>query len=160
MKQPWCLTAILICLVFSPSVASAQSEEKAVIAAVQSFFDAMAEHDTSAARAVLMPEGQLFSVRGKGEDVIVRTTKHLVFLQQFAGMNEDLLERMWNPQVLIHRRIATLWTEYDFHRNGKFSHCGVDSFSLIKTDEGWKIVGAVYTVERTGCKESPLGLPK
>ena len=120
----------------------------------------MAEHDTSAARAVLMPEGQLFSVRGEGEDVVVRVSNHMVSLRQLAGMKEDLLERMWNPQVLIHGRIATLWTEYDFHRNGKFSHCGVDSFSLIKTDEGWKIAGAVYTVERTGCKESSLGLPK
>jgi hypothetical protein len=32
----------------------------------------------------------------------------------------------------------------------------VDAFSLIKTSEGWKIDGFVYTVEPAGCPESPL----
>jgi hypothetical protein len=36
----------------------------------------------------------------------------------------------------------------------------VDAFDLVKTPEGWKIAGGVYTVERTGCPPSPLGPPK
>jgi hypothetical protein len=68
-----------------------------------------------------------------------------------------MLERMWDARVLIHGRIAVLWTPYDFHRDGKFSHCGVDAFSLVKTDDGWKIAGFIYTVEPEGCRPSPLG---
>jgi len=50
-----------------------------------------------------------------------------------------------------------VWTPYDFWVDGKFSHCGIDIFDLVKTAEGWKISGATYTVERTGCAASPLG---
>ncbi len=42
--------------------------------------------------------------------------------------------------------------EYEFVRDGKFSHCGVDSVSLFKSAEGWKIATIVYTMEITGCK--------
>jgi len=62
--------------------------------------------------------------------------------------------------VLIHKEIAVVWTKYDFHREGKFSHCGVDAFNLIKTQEGWKISGIFYTVEKEGCEEGPLGSPE
>ena len=43
--------------------------------------------------------------------------------------------------------IATVWTPYDFWIDGKFSHCGIDAFDLVKTDEGWKIAGGSYTLE-------------
>jgi hypothetical protein len=65
-------------------------------------------------------------------------------------------ERIWNPDVRIHGLIATVWAAYDFWIDGKLSHCGVDAFDLIKTPEGWRIAGGVYTVE-TQCSPSPLG---
>lgn len=67
---------------------------------------------------------------------------------------------MWDPKIMIHKEIAIVWTKYDFHREGKFSHCGVDAFNLIKAPGGWKISGIIYTVEKEGCEESPLGPPK
>ena len=57
----------------------------------------------------------------------------------------------------MHGPIASVWTPYDFWVDGKFSHCGIDIFDLVKTAEGWKISGLTYTVERTGCAPSPLG---
>lgn len=31
--------------------------------------------------------------------------------------------------------------------DGKFSHSGVDAFSLVRDETGWRIVGILYTVE-------------
>ncbi len=135
--------------------AEAQSEERAVLAVVQRLFDAMAAHDSAAARAVLIPEGRYFSIRENGAQVVVGGATHPEFADRLAAGKEAMLERMFEPQVLIHGRIAMVWTPYDFHRNRKFSHCGVDSFSLLKTSEGWKIAGIVYTVEPAGCPERP-----
>jgi hypothetical protein len=39
--------------------------------------------------------------------------------------------------------MAQVWGEYESLRHGKFSHCGVDSMSLFKTAEGWKIAAIV-----------------
>ena len=64
---------------------------------------------------------------------------------------------MWNPEVKIAGSIAVVTTPYDFHRDGKFTHCGTDIFTLVKMSDGWKISGGSYTVQRTGCTPSPLG---
>jgi hypothetical protein len=144
---------ILISLAGSVLVAQQPSEEKAVLAAVQRLFDAMASHDSAAAQQVLIPEGRYFSVRDTGAGAAVGGATHKEFAERLAGGKEDMRERMWDSKVLIHGRIAVVWTPYDFHRNRKFSHCGVDAFNLIKTSEGWKIAGFVYTVEPAGCPE-------
>jgi hypothetical protein len=67
---------------------------------------------------------------------------------------------MWTPAVHVHGAIAVVWAPYDFHIDGKFSHCGVDTFSLVRTATGWQISGISYTVEPTGCAASPLGPPR
>ena len=156
--------AILGLLVFLaiPSLAQAQdeAEKEAVIAAVQQLFDAMAARDTLTAHAVLLPEGRFYSIRDSDDGPRVGSQAHRDFLDQLARPGADWLERMWNPTVLIHGPMAVVWTAYDFHRDGAFSHCGVDAFSLFKTADGWKIAGTTYTVEPTGCQESPLGPPK
>ena len=151
----------LLVLLFIPSSVQAQSEEEeAVVAAVQHLFDAMAVRDTLAARAVLLPEGRFYSIRDTDDGPRVGSSTHREFLDQLSTPGADWLERLWNPTVLIHGRMAVVWAEYDFHRDGAFSHCGVDAFSLFKTADGWKIAGTTYTVEPTGCEESPLGPPK
>jgi hypothetical protein len=137
-------------------LAADAADEKAVIDTVQRLFDAMKARDSKLAASVLMPEGRYASVLDDGS---ITGATHAEFLTRLSTAKAALLERMWNPKVQIHGPIATLWTQYDFHRDGKFSHCGVDAFNLVKTPEGWKIAGFVYTVERTGCPASPLGPP-
>jgi hypothetical protein len=52
-----------------------------------------------------------------------------------------------------------LWTPYDLYRNGSFSHCGVDAFTLVRGTRGWLVASVIYTIEPTGCAPSPLGPP-
>ncbi len=130
-----------------------------VIATVQKLFEAMAAHDVEGVRRIMIPEGRLMSVNdaspGPG-----RIVSNQDFAAAIGARKETLLERVWNPEVRVHGGIAAFWAPYDFHLDGKFSHCGIDAFDLVKTAEGWKIAGGVYTVERTGCAPSPLGEPK
>jgi acetyl esterase/lipase len=137
-----------------------QPEEKHVIAAVEQFFKALETRNADLARSILMPEGVVFSVREENGEKNIRATTHEQIIKSLASSTEKMLERMWNPKVLIHKEIAVVWTKYDFHREGKFSHCGVDAFNLIKTSDGWRISGIFYTVEKEGCEENPLGPPK
>ncbi len=68
-----------------------------------------------------------------------------------------LTERYWDEQLLISDKLAVFWAPYDFHIDGKFSHCGIDVLSLIKIDDKWKIGHAMWTIQRPGCEASPLG---
>ena len=131
-----------------------------VIAAVQGFFDAMATRDPALAARVLMTDGRLYSTREQDGKPVVRSQAFEAFIAGLSKGTSKQLERMWDPEVKIHGPIATLWTRYDFYTDGKFSHCGIDAFNLVKTPEGWKVAGGAYTVERTNCPPSPLGPPK
>jgi hypothetical protein len=156
-------TMIVIVSLLSSSVsplaqpAQKEDDKAAVVATVQKFFDTMASRDVEAARTVLMAEGRLFAVREQDGQPAARASSIEDYLKGLPGRKAEYRERMWNPEVRVHGPIASVWTPYDFWVDGKFSHCGVDVFDLVKTPEGWKISGGAYTVERTGCAPSPLG---
>jgi hypothetical protein len=147
---------IFVAAVLAATLASTPAEA-AVLAAVQSFFDSMAAKDVEAAREVLVPEGRFFSVRIIDGEKVVRSLTNEEYLDGLAKSEGDWLERMWDPEVRIRGDLATVWTAYDFHLNGEFSHCGVDAFNLMKIEGTWRITGGSYTVEREGCEASPLG---
>ena len=155
------LIASLFATYGSDVLATQSSEQEAsVLAVVQAFFDTMASKDVDGARKVLDPEGSFVSVRWQDGKQIVRRSPIRGYLETLDEGSVSFLERMWDPRVMIRGPIAIVWTEYDFHRDGEFSHCGVDAFQLTRLDSGWTITGASYTVETEGCGESPLGPPK
>ena len=136
--------------------AAQSSDEKEVIAAAQKLFDAMSSHDSDAARAVIVPDGRLAGADDAGK---ITSLTLEAFAARLSSSKAQMLERIWNPKVQIRGRVAHLWAEYDFHLDGKFHHCGIDSFSMLKSADGWKIVSVEDTRETTGCKPSPLGPP-
>jgi ketosteroid isomerase-like protein len=136
------------------------AEKAAVTAAVQSLFDAMAAKDAAKALTLVMPDGQLQSVRKTDAPATARGRTLESFANSLPTQKAPMLERMWNPEVHVSGPIATLAARYDFHLDGKFTHCGTDIFTLVKTADGWKISGGIYTVEPTGCEPSPLGAIK
>ena len=147
-----------------PTAARAQavatSDTAAVLAVVQRLFDAMAKRDTAAARTLLLPGSRLISLRTASPAAQPRQQTDTAFLRSLATGSERLLERMWNPVVSIHGSLANVWTPYDFHIDGRFSHCGVDNFVLVRNANAWQLASVTYTVETAGCAPSPLGPPK
>lgn len=60
-------------------------------------------------------------------------------------------ERYWDPVVHVRGSLALVWTPYEFWRDGKTTHCGVDVFELVKQSGTWKIGNVMYTVEPDAC---------
>ena len=63
----------------------------------------------------------------------------------------SMRERYWDPVVHVRGRLALVWTPYEFWRDGKTSHCGVDVFEMVKQDGVWKIGNVMFTVEPDAC---------
>ncbi|MEX2531002.1 MAG: hypothetical protein WD960_09530 [Gemmatimonadota bacterium] len=114
--------------------------------AVQTLFDAMEVRGGRAAATVMELRGHFFRVSLPFQG-LPDPTPLGSFAESLDQPGPHLLERMANPTVLIHERIAVAWTPYDFHIDGEFSHCGVNAFTLVRTDEGWIINGITYTVD-------------
>jgi len=126
------------------------SDEEAAVAAVQKVFDGMAAHDAAAIRSVMLPEARMYSVRNNGNPNGLAAED---FVTRIAASKAALIERFTaRPQVLLQGRIAQVWGEYEFLQDGKFSHCGIDTATLFKTESGWKIAMLGWTAETTGCK--------
>jgi ketosteroid isomerase-like protein len=147
----WLLACALGC------AAADQNEKENVVAAVNKLFQGMSAGDAEMVAASMTADAKLIAV----QDDKVTTRSGADFAQRIGSAPKgSLLERIWEPTVLIRGGIAAVWAEYDFHSNGKFHHCGIDAFLLVKTGGEWKISSIEYTTETQGCKPSPLGPPQ
>jgi hypothetical protein len=132
-------------------------DHETILAVLAEFFDANATRNPSAAEALLLPDGVFVYILEGYEGPVVGSFTARQHVSDLAAEERELRQRVWDPVVRVHGRIATVWTPYDYWSDGEFSHCGVDVFNLVKTDSGWKIAGALYTVEMSRCAPSPLG---
>jgi len=157
MKQ--LVLALILCGPFCPATAIAdEAQDRAeIVDMVQGFFDAMTDRNVEGMRSMLTPEGVFYGYRESPEGLQIMRPTHQQYLEGLAEGDRRVIERFWDPQVLLHNRMAVVWTPYDLYVDGNFSHCGIDSFSFLKTDAGWKIAGIVFSMETDDCAESPLG---
>ena len=126
---------------------------------VETFFAGMATNDWQLASSVLIEDAVLYGYRVSGGEVVLSRLTASEYVDAMSSRSDRLLERIWDVQVLEHDRLATVWTPYDFYLNGEFSHCGRNSFSLIRSDSGWRIASITYSMLKESCETSPLGPP-
>lgn len=132
------------------------TDQEQIDAVIKQFFDAIHLQDTSALKQIMREGGQFHAyIDSPAGKRIVKST-HAEWLKTIANPNIEIMERYWNVDKRIRKGIATVWTDYDFYVNYKFSHCGSNAFSLVKEKEHWYIADAVFTVE-FDCEKSPLG---
>ncbi|MED5411193.1 MAG: nuclear transport factor 2 family protein [Pseudomonadota bacterium] len=151
---------LILAVMLSYSIISfSQSNDRAVILeTVQKFFDSIEFRDKQLLESILVPNSLNISARelDDGEAQFnVMSYDEVVSALTRPGRNAK--ERSWDETVLIQGNIAVVWTPYDFHVDGVFSHCGIDSFQLIKQDGQWLISNSSWTLETENCPASPLG---
>lgn len=125
----------------------------------RAFLEALSRTDTAALRSLMASDLSLSSVRAGPEGAVIRHSTGEEFLNGLGTEDQDLLERMWDPVVHVQDRVAVVWTPYDFFLNGEFSHCGIDVFTMLEGEDGWRVTSITYDVVREGCPASPLGPP-
>jgi hypothetical protein len=126
-------------------------EEKEILLKVQQFFDALEKQDTVLFKSILLTNGQVWAISEKENVAKYSMRQFSDFMKTLINPARVIQERMLSSEVKIHNRIAMAWVPYTLDISGKFSPCGVDLFTFLKTDEGWKIATAAYTIEPEGC---------
>ena len=130
------------------------------LATLQTLFDALESGDADLLLSVVDPSVVMhFSETRDG-----RTTSGSATLDGLAtrirSSEVPLIERMWDPVVVVSGSLATVWTPYDFYAGTEFTHCGVDAASLLHDDDGWRIVGLSWTRQQPpACDLHPEGPP-
>ena len=94
------------------------------------------------------------------QTIETKTGKTMVKNEAVAGFIESISklpvgaadEQVIFDMVKIDAALASVWTPYKFFFNGKFSHCGVNSFQLVRLNNEWKIQYLIDTRRRAGCE--------
>jgi hypothetical protein len=69
-------------------------------------------------------------------------------------------ERGFEATARVQDRVAQVWMPYDLYLGDKWSHCGVDSFTLMKSAGRWRVAALIYTIEQPpACRKHPDGPP-
>lgn len=149
MKALLIATAILTS---APLAAQTQTSEQPlgtgeVIAAVDAFFAALRSDDKTALAKQMDPQGVIYIF-----DRMDPTAPKLVFvpvvkhLENWVTSPPGLDERMVYASVLVDGDMAQVWGPYRFMAGGKTTHCGVNSMSLVKRAEGWKVANTTFSM--------------
>lgn len=150
MKAIFLIFSIVIC-----SGAMAQGNEGAIKKTISTFFEGMETNDTSKIRSSLDTTCFLKSIMvNKSGNTIINEEKVEDFFAQvikFKGVK--VKEVLLSYDIKIDGAMALAWTPYKIYFNDKFSHCGVNTFTMIKRGNEWKILGVIDTRRRQGCDE-------
>jgi hypothetical protein len=138
---------VLVSIMFSLNSA-AQSENDAVKEAIITFFEAFHRQDTVALKKMAKGNITMQSISlDENNASMLSEMKFYDFTKSIASIPKDRTfeEKLLGFDINVDGNMANAWTPYEFWYIGNFSHCGVNSFQLIKENETWKIIYLVDT---------------
>jgi hypothetical protein len=144
----------ILLLTFSPLTGLGQAEEGAVKQTIVAFFDGMRKGDSTLIKSTVSPTAILQTVyKDKEGKVGVRSDDMGKFITAVSRPHPEVLdEQVTFDVVRVDADLAIAWTPYRFYIGKKFSHCGVNSFQLVRIEGKWKIQYIIDTRRKDDCK--------
>lgn len=135
---------------------TAQDQEVQIKQTVNYLFTSMKSSDAEGLYSIFMENATLKSII-KDSTGVTRIVDEKIsdFASSVAKLPKGYVdERISFETIKIDGDMAFVWAPYDLYIDGKFKHCGVDAFTLIKRKDKWKILSLVDTRRKNGCKIS------
>lgn len=141
--------AALLGLAAAPLAAdSSINERREVMNSAHAFFGALRSADKTALARHMIPDGTIFVHDRKNPDAprvdAVPVADHL---KRWENSPQNIVEWVRFETVLVDGDMAQIWGPYYFTIAGKLTHCGTNSLSMVKTDDGWKVANTSFTME-------------
>jgi hypothetical protein len=157
------LKLILVALLFArvvhgQSAQSADAEMRAAIAVADSVLVALSSGDNATLKRLTLDSA---IVGGVG----VRSGTERLSVSSWARYTSrtgpsDFTERGFGATARVQDRVAQVWVPYDLYVGKTWSHCGVDAFTLLKSEGRWRVASLIYTIEQPpACQKHPAGPP-
>lgn len=129
------------------------AKEQEIVTVIQKMFDGMRKSDSSMVKSVLHPSIRMQTSFVRAEKPIFMTEPNANnFLNAVASPKKEIFdERIESYEIRIDDNLATVWTPYKFYLGDKFIHCGVNTFVLCKTENGWQISHIADTRRKENC---------
>ena len=127
--------AFIFILIFS--LGFAQNDKAEIRKTVENFFTAMYDADSDALKSTFSETIVFQTIDKNGE---VKTENPEQFAKGISKFSKgDLNEKIKIKKISTDGKLASVWMDYEFVFKGKTSHCGVNSFQLVKLNGDWKV---------------------
>ncbi len=132
--------------------ANAQTAVESVQAVINNLFTAMKMNNTSLLKSVFADSAILQTIETNTGKVVIKTDAVADFVTSISKLPAGAAdEQISFGSIKIDADLASVWTPYKFYFNGKFSHCGANSFQLVRINGEWKIQYLIDTRHRANC---------
>ena len=139
----------LLLVVSAGAKSHAQTAEDSVKAVINKLFLAMKNSDKVLLQECFADSAILQTITSSGR---IRNESVAAFAEQISKLPKDAAdERIRFDVVKTDAALATVWTPYQFYYNGTYSHCGVNSFQLVRLQGVWKIQYLIDTRRKGDC---------
>lgn len=149
------MKSILYVILLLISVETFAQSEAEVQKTIETFFKGFHKQDSILLNQVVYKDVtlQTIAINREGK-TILHTEDYDKFITSILSIpeNQKFEEKLLSFDIKIDGNMANAWTPYEFWFNDQFSHCGVNSFQLIKVDNTWKIFFLVDT-RRKDCED-------
>lgn len=141
-------------LLMTVLVGKAQTENEAIQKTIMTLFDGMRKGDSAMVHSAFAKDAIMQTIANNREGQMQVQSGNLTdFLKAVGTPHAEVWdERIEFGDIKVDGPMASVWTPYQFFRGENFSHCGVNSFQLYKSEKGWKIIYLVDTRRRDDCK--------
>lgn len=149
------LRLLIAMLISSACFAQNSFSEENAKQYIDVFFDGFHKKDTVKMRSVMVNNLRMYTAyKSITEGDKVSLYSGAGFLKLVASREEGVKweERLLDYDINIDGNLASVWTPYQFYINDVLSHCGANHFTLVATEEGWKIM-TIIDSRRVTCEE-------
>jgi hypothetical protein len=144
------MNKIIIFLVLI-SISCFGQQNKDIEKPIRNLFLGMKNADSELVRSAFAENAVLQTIT---KDGMVKSDSIQDFVASVSKFTKgDLDERITVEGVHTDGNLASVFTPYSFYLKGKLSHCGANSFQLVKQNNEWKIQYIIDTRRKDNCKE-------
>lgn len=136
----------ILCLAFLSMNLQAQKQD--VQKTIEIFFKGFHQRDSTAIKSVCSDKIILQSISEsaiKGNKLIDESPKEFYKSIVSIPLTMKFEEKILRYNIQIDGSMAHVWAPYEFYVNDKLSHTGVNTFTLFKERDSWKIIYLIDT---------------
>ena len=135
---------LIIVLIFTIAVRAQKQDVKKTI---KTFFVAFNNKDTAKIKSICANKMILQTIQENSTQAQLTNVDITDFLKSISAIGNDFKfnEQILSYSIQIDGTMAHVWAPYRFYINNKLSHKGVNTFTLFKENEIWKIIYLIDT---------------
>jgi len=142
----------------APTSAAPTGEAAAALEVAHAALAAISREDMVAFTDLMIDEALVLPVSERNGTVRYAASTRAA--ERARTFDVDIVERGFDPTVHVAGGVASVWLPYDLYIDGAWSHCGVDTFTMVRVGDAWRIASLAWTVEQPPqCSRHPDGPP-